>query len=63
MIFIDEPMYNEPGFDCVRSTPEGVKKSTEYNNQIRRFTLQHAVIAQVSQPAPTVHPAACGHRP
>ena len=41
-ILIDEPYYNEPGYE--KNNDNGKKKSKEYNNDIRLYTMKHAIL-------------------
>jgi ubiquitin-protein ligase len=42
-ILVDKPYFNEPGFQSQYNTPTGEKSSKEYNQNVRLFTLQHAI--------------------
>lgn len=42
-ILIDEPYFNEPGYESLMNTESGKKKSTEYNNFIRLYTMKSTV--------------------
>ena len=35
LIFVDEPYFNEPGYEGTMHTPEGNKASRDYNRVIR----------------------------
>lgn len=50
LILVDDPMYNEPGFDGIRGTAEGDAKSREHNEEIRLYTVRHAMIAHLKHP-------------
>jgi hypothetical protein len=50
LIFVDDPMFNEPGFDGLRGTREGEEKSAAYNAEIRLFTVRHAMIDALRKP-------------
>lgn len=43
LILVPDPFYNEPAFESGRGKPHMVKRSNDYNTNIRRFTLQHAM--------------------
>ena len=47
MIFVDDPFFNEPGYQSLRGTDEGAKRSTEYNANVRYHTLEYAVYKQL----------------
>lgn len=44
LIFIENPYFNEPGFERYINTPGGKKKSEDYNQNIRLFTMKHSMI-------------------
>ena len=50
LILVDDPMFNEPGFDGIRGTAEGDMKSREHNEEIRLHTVRHAMIAHLKKP-------------
>ena len=50
LILVDDPMFNEPGFDGLRGTPEGRKKSAAHNEEIRLHTVRHAMIDHLKKP-------------
>ena len=50
LILVDDPMFNEPGFDGIRGTAEGDAKSREHNEEIRLYTVRHAMIAHLKHP-------------
>jgi baculoviral IAP repeat-containing protein 6 len=50
LIFVDDPMFNEPGFDGLRGLKEGDEKSARYNAEIRLFTIRHAMIDALKKP-------------
>lgn len=50
MIFISDPMFNEPGYEAIRSTPEGNKRSNQYNANIQVHTIRHAMLEQLRNP-------------
>lgn len=54
LILVDDPMYNEPGFDGIRGTPAGDAKSAAHNEEIRLYTVRHAMIAHLKHPRPGV---------
>jgi ubiquitin-protein ligase len=43
-ILTDDPYYNEPGWELSYGTSEGIEKSKKYNNYIRQFNMQHAML-------------------
>lgn len=42
-ILAPQPYFNEPGYERTINTPEGKKKSEDYNNKIRMYTMCHAM--------------------
>lgn len=50
MIFVDDPYFNEPGYQTTRGTEEGDKKSKEYNKNIKYNTLHYAVYEPICKP-------------
>jgi baculoviral IAP repeat-containing protein 6 len=47
LIFIEQPYFNEPGYESHFNTPHGHQKSNEYNTPIRLNTVQWAMINQL----------------
>ncbi len=49
LIFVDEPYFNEPGYEGTMHTPEGDRASWAYNQNIRwacnTNSIQHAWLA------------------
>ncbi len=43
LILIEEPYFNEPGYESYINTPKGKTDSDKYNNRIRYYTMQHAM--------------------
>eukprot|EP00727_Mastigamoeba_balamuthi_P011456 m51a1_g6933 putative baculoviral iap repeat-containing protein 6 (567) ;mRNA; r:197739-199553 len=52
LIFVPQPFYNEPGYECLMATPDGDAQSRQYNETIREATVQHAIIGQLRSPSP-----------
>lgn len=50
LILVEEPYFNEPGYEKYIDTPQGIKKSKEYNKIIELATLQFAIIDQIENP-------------
>lgn len=42
-ILVDQPYFNEPGYQNSYKTPSGDKASEEYNKSITLYTMQHAM--------------------
>jgi ubiquitin-protein ligase len=49
-IFIEEPYFNEPGYESSRGTPHGTTQSNSYNNRVRVATVKFAMIDQLENP-------------
>ena len=46
-ILTDDPYYNEPGHEKSYGTASGKQSSKTYNNYIRQFNMQHAMIGVI----------------
>jgi ubiquitin-protein ligase len=44
LILVDDPYFNEPGYQNSRGTPHGTRQSQEYNAQIRQYTMDAAIL-------------------
>ncbi len=42
-ILVDEPYFNEPGYEKNIGKPNGILNSKKYNYNIRKYTLDHAI--------------------
>ena len=42
-ILIDEPFFNEPGYEKQIGTQSGIKNSKDYNDNIRQYNLDYAI--------------------
>ncbi|VVU94950.1 Ubiquitin-conjugating enzyme [seawater metagenome] len=52
LILVDEPYYNEPGWERQMHTEEGKRRSFDYNDNIRLQTLKWAIIDKIKNPSP-----------
>jgi len=52
LILIDDPYFNEPGYESTKGTKEGDKKSADYNINIRGYTIKWAMLEQLKHPPP-----------
>jgi ubiquitin-protein ligase len=43
-ILVEQPYFNEPGYQASYKTADGTKKSDEYNKNIKLYTFQHAIL-------------------
>ncbi|KAG5448100.1 hypothetical protein CSKR_111612, partial [Clonorchis sinensis] len=50
LIFVSEPYFNEPGYECNYGTPLGQRESQRYNLNIRAATLRWAMLDQLCNP-------------
>ncbi|CAH1790115.1 unnamed protein product [Owenia fusiformis] len=50
LILISDPMYNEPGQEGLQGTTEGDMRSEAYNQNIRLYTIRHAMLGQLRHP-------------
>lgn len=50
LILIDEPFFNEPGYEREMNTPSGKSKSKSYNNNIQLENIRWAMIDQINNP-------------
>jgi len=49
-IFVDEPFYNEPGYESQMHTPGGKSQSDQYSSNVRNATIKYAMIEQIEKP-------------
>ena len=61
MILVDEPWYNEPGAEGMRGTPEGLRRSSAYNEELQLYTVRHAMLAQLRKPRAGLEDAIVAH--
>ena len=47
LILVDEPYFNEPGYERTSNTPEGKKQSAIYNENIRYETIRVAMLGML----------------
>ena len=52
LIFVDEPYFNEPGYQNDRGTPRGDSANAAYNAQQRYKTVELAMLNQLKKPTP-----------
>ena len=50
MILVEDPYFNEPGWERSRGTPKGADASRGYNSNIQRYTAQHAILGALQKP-------------
>jgi ubiquitin-protein ligase len=44
LILVNDPYFNEPGYASSQGTPEGTRRSEQYNANIRKQTMLHAIL-------------------
>lgn len=49
-ILIEQPFYNEPGYEQRYNTPDGMETSRAYNNERRYYTLEHTMYDLLHEP-------------
>lgn len=52
MILIDDPYFNEPGYESSAGTAGGKQKSDSYNRNIRQQNLRVALLPMLEKPPP-----------
>ncbi len=50
LVLVEQPYFNEPGYESTRGTERGDKSSQAYNAAIRQATLLHAIQDQILNP-------------
>jgi len=50
LILVEQPYFNEPGFESTLGTPQGKLMSDGYNEILRRETLQYGLLDQLKRP-------------
>ena len=55
-IFVEQPYFNEPGYEKTMNTPSGQKNSDEYNEKIMQYTLNHAIVGLLESTAKGKYP-------
>lgn len=50
MIFVEDPYFNEPGFENTAGSQSGRAHSEGYNARVRRDTLLHALLPALKKP-------------
>ncbi|AYV81429.1 MAG: ubiquitin-conjugating enzyme E2 [Harvfovirus sp.] len=49
-ILIEQPYFNEPGYESHYNGAAGMAQSKQYNNNIRLYTMQHAMLDLINNP-------------
>merc|ERR1712083_782445 len=50
LIFVPEPYFNEPGWERYMGSPEGDRRSAQYNVTIEKGTTNYAIIEMIEKP-------------
>ena len=50
LILVEEPYFNEPGYQRSKGTPAGTRQSNEYNKNIRNMNIRWAIIENILNP-------------
>jgi len=50
LIFVENPYFNEPGYERTQGTPSGDLESRKYNSNIRVQTLKYAILDHLINP-------------
>jgi hypothetical protein len=50
LIMVDDPYFNEPGFEVTRGTPRGDAMSASYNRPIRTGCMRFAILDMINHP-------------
>jgi len=61
LIFIDEPFFNEPGYESSINTQKGQISSKAYNNNIQYENIRWAMIDQINNPNPSYKEVIMNH--
>uniref|UniRef100_A0A915E4H5 UBC core domain-containing protein n=1 Tax=Ditylenchus dipsaci TaxID=166011 RepID=A0A915E4H5_9BILA len=51
LILVDEPYFNEPGYENSMNTPSGKTRSQEYNSNIQLQTVRWAMVESLKRPS------------
>lgn len=49
-ILIENPFFNEPGYENQMGTDSGKRQDREYNNRVRLYTMEHAMLNLLKSP-------------
>jgi baculoviral IAP repeat-containing protein 6 (apollon) len=52
LILVEQPYFNEPGYEREMNTPTGQTNSANYNENIRTMAMRYAVLEQLRRPSP-----------
>ena len=52
LILVEQPYFNEPGYERTIGTPQGIKSNFEYNEPLRYHTIELAIVNQIKNGPP-----------
>lgn len=52
LILTKNPYFNEPGYESMYNTQRGKESSKEYDEKIRIYTMEHAILRKLNTPPP-----------
>lgn len=61
LILVEQPYYNEPGFESFMGTAAGKARSEVYNNQVRRNNVVYAMLHSILYSSRDLHEAVTSH--
>jgi ubiquitin-protein ligase len=50
LILVEQPYFNEPGYESSYGNTQGISASKKYNNNIRLYTMKHAILEYLKKP-------------
>uniref|UniRef100_A0A7M5TZX2 UBC core domain-containing protein n=2 Tax=Clytia hemisphaerica TaxID=252671 RepID=A0A7M5TZX2_9CNID len=51
LILVSDPYFNEPGYERLRNTTQGIQSSNDYNANIRQACVKWAILEQIKKPS------------
>ena len=51
LILVADPYFNEPGYERLRNTAQGIQSSNDYNANIRQACVKWAILEQIKKPS------------
>lgn len=52
LILTKDPFFNEPGYESSYNSESGRKSSREYDENIRKYTMEHSILRKLTTPPP-----------
>jgi ubiquitin-protein ligase len=56
LILVEDPYFNEPGYQASQGTPNGTRESDKYNLSIRRYTMDAAILPYIRDGGEDAYP-------